>query len=56
MEEYRTNGYKPGWLIDRANRQVFIYRKNGSIESKAGTSVQLSGEDVLPDLTLIIEL
>lgn len=56
MEEYRTNGCKLGWLIDRAGRQVFIYRENGSIEIKEGTSVQLTGEDVLPDLTLTIEL
>ena len=26
MEEYRTNGCRLGWLIDRAGKQVFIYR------------------------------
>ncbi|WP_240163772.1 Uma2 family endonuclease [Spirosoma taeanense] len=32
MEEYRDNGCRLGWLIDRAEKQVFIYRENGSID------------------------
>lgn len=52
MEEYRINGVRLGWLIDRAGKQVFIYRENGSIEIKQGALVPLSGEDVLPGLTL----
>lgn len=56
MEEYRENGVRLGWLIDRAGQQVFIYRANGSIEIIQGAIVTLSGEDVLPDLTLRLSL
>ena len=56
MEEYRENGVRLGWLIDRAGKQVFIYRENGSIEIKQGTRITLSGEDVLPELTIPLDL
>lgn len=56
MEEYRDNGVRLGWLIDRAGRQVFIYRENGSIDIKQGDNVTLSGEDVLPDFSLRVDL
>ncbi|WP_332369645.1 Uma2 family endonuclease [Spirosoma telluris] len=56
MEEYRDNGCRLGWLIDRAGKQVFIYRENGSIEIKGGATVSLSGEDILPELSIQIEL
>ncbi len=56
MEEYRDNGCRLGWLIDRAGKQVFIYRENGSIEIKQGTTVNLSGEDILLDLSVQIDL
>lgn len=56
MEEYRNNGCRLGWLIDRAGKQVFIYRENGSIEIKEGATVTLSGEDILPELSIQIEL
>lgn len=56
MEEYRDNGCRLGWLIDRAGKQVFIYRENGSIEIKQGTTVSLSGEDILSDLNVQIDL
>ena len=56
MEEYRTNGCQLGWLIDRAGKQVFIYRENGSIEIKQGISVSVSGEDVLPELVVQLDL
>ncbi|QHV96160.1 Uma2 family endonuclease [Spirosoma endbachense] len=56
MEEYRDNSCGLGWLIDRKEKQVFIYRENGSIEIKQGTFVGLSGEDILPDLSIQIDL
>jgi Uma2 family endonuclease len=56
MEKYRNNGCQLGWLIDRAGQQVFIYRENGSIEIKTGPTVELSGEVVLPDLLLTLDL
>ena len=56
MEEYRENGCRLGWLINRAGKQVFIYRENGSIDIRSGETVTLSGEDVLPELSLSIDL
>jgi Uma2 family endonuclease len=32
MEEYIDNGAVLGWLIDRQNRQVYIYRTNQEVE------------------------
>lgn len=56
MKEYRDNGTRLGWLIDRAGQQVFIYRENGSIEIKQGDSVTLSGEDVLSEFSISLPL
>ena len=54
MEEYIANGSRLGWLIDRSNRQVFIYRANGSVEIKSGKSVELAGEEVLNGLVIAV--
>ncbi|WP_445627410.1 Uma2 family endonuclease [Nostoc sp. DSM 114167] len=32
MQEYIENGTQLGWLIDRKQRQVFIYRPNIAVE------------------------
>ncbi len=56
MEEYRDNGCRLGWLIDHAGKQVFIYRENGSIDIRQGETITLSGEVVLPELSVQIEL
>ena len=51
MQEYINNGAKLGWLIDRQNQQVEIYRLNQPVEIiKSPTS--LSGENILPNFTL----
>jgi Uma2 family endonuclease len=50
MEEYRFNGCKLGWLIDRYNKTVYIYREDGSTEEKAGKGTKLSGEELLREL------
>lgn len=52
MEEYRDNGCRLGWLIDRQGEAIHIYREDGSIEIKKGESTELSGEDVLPGLIM----
>jgi Uma2 family endonuclease len=52
MEEYRTNGCRLGWLIDRTGKAVYIYRADGSMEIIKGDSVKMSGENVLPGLVL----
>lgn len=57
MKEYIANGARLGWLIDRKNKRVEIYRPNQEVEILEN-SATLSGEDVLPgfilDLTAII--
>jgi Uma2 family endonuclease len=57
MQEYIENGARLGWLIDRKNRRVEIYRPGRDVET-IENPVTLSGEDVLPgfvlDLTAII--
>ena len=51
MQEYINNGAKLGWLIDRQNQQVEIYRLNKPVEIiKSPTS--LSGENILANFTL----
>ena len=51
MQEYRANGANLGWLIDRKNRKVEIYRQGREVEVLENPST-LSGEDVLPGFIL----
>ncbi|MFM7438276.1 MAG: Uma2 family endonuclease [Snowella sp.] len=51
MEEYRDNGVKLGWLINRQKRQVEIYRQNQEKEVLENPEI-LVGEDVLAEFTL----
>jgi Uma2 family endonuclease len=57
MQEYIDNGASLGWLIDRKNKRVEIYRPGKDVEILENPA-SLSGEDVLPgfvlDLTLIL--
>ncbi len=55
MEEYRANGCRLGWLIDRRGKAVHIFRADGSSEVVKGESVELFGEDVLPGLVVTVE-
>ncbi|SEJ71520.1 Endonuclease, Uma2 family (restriction endonuclease fold) [Dyadobacter koreensis] len=50
MREYQLNGCLLGWLIDRINKKIHIYRQDGSVEVKVNIPVKLSGEDILPGL------
>lgn len=54
MKEYQENGTRLGWLIDRKNRQVEIYRQGEEKEVKINPAT-LSGEDVLPGFSLSME-
>lgn len=54
MQEYQDNGTKLGWLINRKDRQVEIYRIGKSIEILQSPAI-LSGEDVLPEFVLSLE-
>ncbi|MGB3755501.1 MAG: Uma2 family endonuclease [Rivularia sp. (in: cyanobacteria)] len=51
MQEYIKNGAKLGWLIDRKNRKVEVYRQGFDVEILDNPS-SLSGEDVLPGFVL----
>jgi Uma2 family endonuclease len=54
MKEYRDNGARLGWLINRKSRQVEIYRQGQDVEV-VENPVTLSGEDVLPGFALYLE-
>lgn len=54
MREYRDNGARLGWLINRKSRQVEIYRQNQEVEVLENPAT-LSGEDVLPIFMLNLE-
>ncbi|MEG4083966.1 Uma2 family endonuclease [Microcoleus sp. POL10_C6] len=51
MKEYMKNGARLGWLIDRKNKKVEIYRPSQDVEVLENP-ISLSGEDVLPGFVL----
>lgn len=51
MQEYSDNNVRLGWLIDRDNRTVEIYRVDRAVEILAEPK-QLFGEAVLPKFVL----
>ena len=55
MKEYLENGTKLGWLINPKNKKVEIYRQGKEVEILDNPTT-LSGEDVLPDFVLELEL
>lgn len=55
MEEYRANGVRLGWLIDRFNRHALVYRQDGSITQYSADAI-LSGEDVVKRFTLVLKV
>ena len=55
MQEYMANGVKLGWLINRKQRQVEIYRSGQPVEILENPT-QLSGEGVLPEFTLDLQI
>ncbi|BAY49680.1 hypothetical protein SAMD00079811_73090 [Scytonema sp. HK-05] len=54
MTEYRDNGDRLGWLINRKSRQVEIYRQGQEVEV-VESPASLSGEDVLSGFVLNLE-
>jgi Uma2 family endonuclease len=54
MEEYRDNGTRLGWLIDRASQTVEIYRPQQEVEV-LNSPTTLSGEGVLPGFALNLQ-
>jgi Uma2 family endonuclease len=55
MQEYQDNGARLGWLINRKDRQVEIYRIGQSVEILQ-SPIALSGETVLPEFVLELAL
>lgn len=51
LQEYIDNGVALGWLIDRQNRQVYIYRPQQAVVCLDNPST-LSGESLLPGFVL----
>ena len=54
MQEYLDCGLRLGWLINPQNNTVEVYRPQQSVE-RLTLPISLSGEDVLPGFTLLIE-
>ena len=53
MQEYQDNGTRLGWLINRKDREVEVYRVR-KIKEVLQNPSSLSGEDVLPEFVLIL--
>ncbi len=53
MEEYIANGTLLGWLIDRQNRQVYIYRPYREPEILNAPET-ISGDPELPGFVLVM--
>jgi Uma2 family endonuclease len=54
MQEYLDNGARLGWLIDAANRTVYVYRPNQPVE-RVENPTTMSGESVLPGFVLDLQ-
>ncbi|MBE9092637.1 Uma2 family endonuclease [Tychonema sp. LEGE 07203] len=54
MQEYRENGCRLGWLINRKKREVEIYRLGQDVEVLQ-SPLTLSGENVLPGFVLNLQ-
>ncbi|MEH2164945.1 MAG: Uma2 family endonuclease [Nostoc sp.] len=54
MQEYIENGVQLGWLIDRKNKRVEIYRPGKDVEI-LDNPASVSGENVLPGFVLDLQ-
>ncbi|NES71767.1 MAG: Uma2 family endonuclease, partial [Okeania sp. SIO2D1] len=55
MQEYRQNGTRLGWLINRQQQQVEIYRQGHATAEILISPTSLSAEEVLPGFVLNLE-
>lgn len=53
MQEYIENGVSLGWLIDRKNRTVYVYRPNQEVQILENPE-QVSGDPELPGFSLVM--
>jgi Uma2 family endonuclease len=51
MQEYIDNGMSLGWLIDRSQRKVYVYRPSSPVEALDNPST-VSGDPLLPGFVL----
>ena len=51
MDEYLANGVCLGWLVDRANRAMYVYRPNVAVERLDDPAVA-SGDPELAGLVV----
>jgi Uma2 family endonuclease len=54
MQEYLDNGARLSWLIDPANRMVYVYRPNQPVERLENPATIL-GDPVLPRFIIALE-
>ncbi|MDY6785440.1 MAG: Uma2 family endonuclease [Cyanobacteriota bacterium] len=54
MQEYLDNGALLGWLINRQNHRVYIYRPQQEVEV-LDNPARVSGEEILPGFTLDLQ-
>lgn len=54
MQEYLDNGARLGWLVDAANRAIYVYRPNQPVE-RLDNPIAISGETVLPGFVLELQ-
>jgi Uma2 family endonuclease len=54
LQEYIDNGALLGWLIDRKNRCIYVYRPGVEVE-RLDNPLALDGDPVLPGFTLKME-
>jgi Uma2 family endonuclease len=55
LQEYIDNGAKLGWLIDRKNRRVYLYRPQADVQCLENPTT-VSGEPVLPGFILRMDV
>ena len=53
MQEYIENGVSLGWLIDRKNRTVYVYRPNQEVQILENPE-QISGDPELSGFSLVM--
>ena len=52
MNEFLENGTQLGWLIDRFDGKIYIYRNGRPVETIDSLNIKLSGELTLPGFVL----
>ena len=51
VKTWIKNGVRLGWLIDVKNREIYIYRADGTIERLLGFDRTVTGETVVPNFS-----